>query len=503
MAEELLDDDRFGALPGQSLRTRTARGSLVHAAFLVALNALSLVRGIALAGLLTTSEYGLWGLLLIGLGTVGALAQVGIDDKYIQQDQPDQRAAFETAFTLQAMLMAAFAAALLIGMPVFAAVYGHQDLLAPGLALALATPAFALQAPLWIHYRRMDFVRQRLIQAIDPVVALVLTIALAVAGLGVWAPVIGLVVGAWAMALVAVRTSPYPLRFRYERGSLREYASFSWPLFAAALSYIVLAHAPALAADRELGLAAVGAIALGTSIALFAHRIDQMMTDALYPAICAVKERADLLFEAFSKSNRLGLLWAMPFGVGMALFAGDLVDHVIGDQWDFAVGLIAVFALSAALAEVAFSWTAIMRALGRTRPMAVAGLAQVVVVLAVAVPLLLAEGLTAFAIGNAAAVAVAVAVRLGYLARIFPIARLLAELWRPLVPALAAGGVILLLRAAAPEGRPPLRAAGELALFVALSAALSLVAERRLIAESAGYLRRDASAQAPLAAQAG
>jgi O-antigen/teichoic acid export membrane protein len=464
------------------------------------LNLLFLLRGVALAGLLTTTEYGLWGLLLIGLGTVGALAQVGIDDKYIQQDQADQRAAFQTAFTLQAMLMAAFAAALLIGMPIFAAIYQHESMLAPGLALALATPAYALQAPLWIHYRRMDFVRQRLIQGVDPVVTLVITVALAVAGLGVWAPVIGLVVGAWAMALVAVRTSPYPLRFRYERGSLREYASFSWPLFAAALSFIVMAHTPALVADRTLGLAAVGALTLGVSISVFAHRIDEMMTDALYPAICAVKDRAELVFEAFSKSNRLGLLWAVPFGVGVALFAEDIVDHVIGDQWRFAVGLITAFALSAALAEVAFSWTAVMRALGRTRPLAVAGAVQLLGVVAIAIPLLVTEGLTAFAIGNAAAVALAVAVRIAYLSRLFPLRRLLGALWRPVLPALGAGGVVLALRAVAPDGRGPLRVLAEVALFAALSAALSFVAERRLLAESLGYLRRKPAASAPLAA---
>lgn len=483
-------DGRFHGVPGQGLRSRTARGSLVHAAFLVLLNMMNLARGLALAGFLTTADYGLWGLIMIAFGSVGALAQVGIDDKYIQQDEPDQRTAFELAFTLQCMLMGAFAVMIVIGMPLFALLYGHKEMLAPGLTLALATPAYALQVPLWVHYRRMDFVRQRLIQVVDPVVSLALTIGLAVTGFGVWAPVVGVVAGAWAMALVAVRTSPYRLRFRYERASLRDYASFSWPLFAAALSYIVLAQTPAVVADKTLGLAAVGAITLGTSIAVFAHRLDGMITDALYPAICSVKERRDVLFEAFSKSNRLALLWAMPCGVGLALFAGDFVEFVIGEQWRLAVNLIAIFGLTAAIAEVAFNWTAFMRALGHTRAIAVAVFVQLVAVLAIAIPLLVAEGLTAFAIGNAIAVVLAVCVRLRYLSRLFALREMLTPLWRPVVPAVTAGAVILMLRTAGPVGRGPVRAVGEVALFALLSAALSVVTERRLLKESVGYLRR-------------
>ena len=41
--------------------------------------------------------------------------------------------------------------------------------------------------------------------------------------------------------------------------------------------------------------------------------------------MCAVADRTELLFETFVKSNRLALMWAMPSGLGLALFAPDLV----------------------------------------------------------------------------------------------------------------------------------------------------------------------------------
>ncbi len=53
-----------------------------------------------------------------------------------------------------------------------------------------------------------------------------------------------------------------------------------------------------LVAQRTLGTAAVGAIAVANNISVYANRVDQVVTDTLYPVICSVKDRRDLLLEA-------------------------------------------------------------------------------------------------------------------------------------------------------------------------------------------------------------
>ena len=52
--------------------------------------------------------------------------------------------------------------------PVIAAVYRDHQLLALMASLAYLPIAFALQAPLWVFFRRMDYRRQRSLQAIQP-----------------------------------------------------------------------------------------------------------------------------------------------------------------------------------------------------------------------------------------------------------------------------------------------------------------------------------------------
>lgn len=486
-------DDR---LLGGNLRERAARGALINAAFLGGLNVLGLLKGVVVAKFLTAGDYGIWGLVAVAVGTLLWLASVGVDDKYIQQDHPDQQVAFEIAFTLQTILCGAFMVLMALAIPLFALLYGRPGMIAPGLALIASIPAIVLQTPLWVYYRRMQYGRQRALQMADPLVSFVITIALAIAGWGVWALVVGSICGSWSAAVVVLRWSPYPLRFRYEPGAMREYARFSWPLFLGSGSGVLVMQIPVVVASHALGLASVGAIALAGNISQFANRVDDIVTQALYPAVCAVKDEVELLYESFWKSNRLALLWAAPCGAGAALFAGDLVHLVLGEKWRFAVPLIQAFGLTAALNQVGFNWTAFFRARGETKPIAVANVAWLASALALALPLLLSQGLTAFGWGMAGATAVYVLVRLAYLRRLFRHFDVYGHVLRGVGPAVPAAAAILALRGFDPGGRGVVRVVAEIALFVAIALVVTARSERSLLRESVGYLRARAAAAA-------
>jgi O-antigen/teichoic acid export membrane protein len=488
--ERAIETGRFEARDaGDTLRRRATRGTVVNVVFLVVVNLIGFMKGYVIAAFLAPSEYGIWGLLVITLGTLLWLGQVGLDDKYIQQEHPDQEHAFQVAFTLQAMLCGAFFVFILAAMPLFALLYGRPEIIAPGYVLALSMPAIALQTPMWAYYRKMEYGKQRTLQAINPLVAAVVTIALAIAGMGYWALVIGTLVGSFVAAAVAVRASPYPIRLRYEHGSLRDYASFSWPLFAQSASAVVAAQVSIIVAQHSLGTAAVGAIALASTLSVYANQMNDLVTHAIYPAVCAVKDRTDLLFESFTKSNRMALLWSVPLGTGLALFAPDLVHYVLGDKWEFAIFLIQVVAITAALYQVGFNWSVFYRARGETRPIGVAGVVSLVTTLAVVIPLTIFEGLRGYAFGTAFVAAVSVVLRTYYLARLFPAFRVLGHSARAILPTLPALGVVLAVRNLE-SGRTFTTAILEVVLFVAVTLAFTLVAERALVREFIGYFRR-------------
>ncbi|MEA2308497.1 MAG: hypothetical protein QOG41_340 [Thermoleophilaceae bacterium] len=484
--------ERF-SFPRAELRRRTARGALVNGAFLVVVELIIVAQNVVVARLLSASEVGLYGIVSVTVVTLLALKQVGIDEQYVQQDEADQELAFQRAFTIELVLAGAFALLVAALAPAIAAIYGSWRLAPLMLALAYLPIAFALQSPAWVFFRRMDFVRQRGLQAVVPVATFAATITLVAIGLGVWGLVLGALVGNVLAAAVAIRVSPYPLKLRLHGPSVRKYARFSWPILVAAVAGLVIRQGQVYAFDEKLGLAGAGFITLAITLTQYADRADRAVTATIYPAICAVKDQRGTMTELFVKSNRLTAMWALPFGAALALFAPDLVRWVLGDKWAPATVLLQVLGITTAVHQLGFNWTAFYRAVGVSRPQAVYALACLVAFLAVPVPLLFSSGVKGFAYGMFAVMAAAFGTRAVYVKRLLPDLRLGALIVRSLAPAVAASGGVLLWRLADGGARGPAEAIAQVVLFVAIYAAATYAQERRLLGEVGGYIRPGAA----------
>jgi O-antigen/teichoic acid export membrane protein len=481
--------ERSTATAGDALRTRTARGTLINTGFTVALGGLGLLESFIMARFVTRAQYGVWGVLAVTLATLLWLKQVGVGDKFVQQEEADQELAFQKAFTLELAFTAALIIVLAAAVPVVVIAYRLPQVVAPSAVIALTLLVSAFQAPLWIYYRRMDFARERALAAINPVIGFVVAVTLAALGAGYWAFVGGLAAGAAAASLAAVIRSPYRLRLRYERGTLRSYTAFSGPLLVASGASFVMTWSAMIAAKLDLGIAALGAITLAATITSFSDQVDQLVTGTLYPAICSVRDRLPLLYESFVKSNRLSLMWAIPFGTAIALFSTDLVRFGIGERWHSAVVVLEVCGLAAAINHVGFNWTAYFRAIGRTRPIAIANVSSTAGFLVVGIPLLLLFGLPGFAAALAFQGLVGFVLRAYYLQQLFPGFVFLRHLARSFLPTIPAAALVLLLRAVEPGARTLAIALVELGAYVLVTGVLTWRLESRLLLEAVALVR--------------
>lgn len=493
----VLDPESGDAVPPGELRTKTARGVLVNSGFRIGIAGIGLVRNVGIAAFITASEYGLWALILTTLITLAFLKQVGIGDKYIQQRERDQAVAYQKAFSLELSYTLLFFVVVAIALPIYAlVVFDRPDILAPGFVASLTLIATAFQTPTWIFYRRLEYFRQRSIEAVDPVVTTVAILGLLIAGTGVWGLAIGTLTGAVAGAIAATVASPYPLGFRLDRGALREYFSFSWPLFVGGIGSLLVVQGTVIIGNAALGLAAVGAIGLAGNFARFSSSVEHLLNMTLYPAVCRVQDRRDVLLEVFTTSNRLALVWALPFGIGLALFASDIGEYFLGPSWDEVVPLMQLFGITTGLGAIAFAWGTFYKALGRTRPIAVAGVVSVAVFFAVTVPLMLTVGVIGYGIGMAASTLVLLVMRAHYLRKLFPGFNLFAHAARALAPVLPAVAAVLLVRMI-DVARTPVLALLELCLYAVVVAAMLFVFERRLLKEALGYIRGSGRREQP------
>jgi O-antigen/teichoic acid export membrane protein len=375
--------------------------------------------------------------------------------------------------------------------PVVALVYRDDRLLALMASIAYLPLAFALQAPLWIFFRRMDYGRQRALQAIQPLVSFVVTVPLAVGtDLGVWSIIVGQVAGYVVAVAATVAVSPYRLRLRFDRARTARYVRFSGPILLTVVAAMIVAQGQILAIKLHDGLAAAGYITLAVTLTRYIDRADQIITATIYPAICAIQNQRKALEELYVKSNRATLMWVLPYAAGIVLFAPDLVSFVLGHQWEPAVVLLQGLAVVGAITQLGFNWFSFFRAHGQTRPPAVEAVVGTAAFLAFAVPGLLLDGFDGFVYGRIGAALVALAVRSVLMRRLLGGGRYRALLTPTLPPLAFASGAALLLRVVLWGGRRTLaQAIAELVLFVAVYTVTAVRRERPLLDELLGALR--------------
>lgn len=494
------------AFPRSQLRARTARGVLINALFMGGSEALVLAQGLIVTVLLGPRLIGLYGIVTTTAMTVAALRRIGIDEAFVAQREADQEAEFRIAFSLELAIGACFSLLLLAAAPIVALAYGDGRLLALTAAVAYLPTAFALQAPAWIFFRRMDFLRVRALQAIVPVVTFCVTVPLAAAGVGVWSLVIGPAAGNLAAVLAGLRISPHRLALDLSataRAAFPRYLRFSWPVFAAAVSALAVGQGQMLAFTLDGGLSAAGYITLAVTLTRYADRADHIIATTIYPAICVVRDRIATLREIFLAANRVALMWVLPFCAGFILFSPDLVAFVLGQRWRPAVPLLQGLAGAAAIQQLGYNWFSFYRARGESARQAVEAAAHAGAFLALAVPALLLWGVWGFIAGRLAGALIVAAIRRHYVRRLLGV-ELAAVALRGAAPVALAAVPVLALRALAWSGpRSVAQAVVELALFLTLCAVLTWVAERPLLAQLRAQVRSARAAQPPVASTAG
>jgi PST family polysaccharide transporter/lipopolysaccharide exporter len=475
------------------LRIRTARGIAVNTVALVIVEGLALAQGLIVARILGPRAIGLYGIVSITVMTLIALKQVGIDEAFVAQDEPDQAREFSLAFTLELALAVPFALGIAAAAPVLASVYHDHRLLALTLAFVYLPIAFALQAPTWVFFRRMDFVRQRTLQAVVPLVTFAVTVPLAAAGVGVWSLVIGAFAGNLAAVVLALRASPYPLRLAFDRSTARRYVAFSGSVFVVTLGGLIIGQGQVLAFKLHDGLVATGFLSLALVLTRYANRADMIIAPAIYPVVCALRDRIDSLERMFETAVRASAVWSLGLGAGFVLFAPDLVKHLLGARWAGATLLLQGLAVVAALYQLGFCWIAFARGMGRPGLPAIEAVVAVIVFAGVALPALLLSGRGAFVAAMISQSIAILLVRRVCVPRLLPGVRLeplLARCLWPLVPACAAVGAI---RLASGGGRTLAQAAVELAIFIAVYTAATWERERHLFGELRRSLRPGAA----------
>jgi PST family polysaccharide transporter len=342
-----------------------------------------LVVSVVLARLLTPEAFGVVAVAMTTIVALEVVKDLGTGAAVIQRPSVDQRL-LSSVFYLN--IVAGFVAAglMVVGAPLIAEFFDVP-------ASAPVVRAFALVLAIGgltqVHHALLRrAMRFNVVASIEMTGALtngVVSIALALGGLGVWSMVWGNVAGVALGSVVAwVRSGWTPSRM-FGFGPLREIAGFSAHTAGYNVTTFLLQNTDKLLVGRWLGTAPLGVYSLAQrTISYPLESISRVLMTILFPAFARAQDDNELLRKGYTRAAGAVAFVTLPVMVGAAVVAQPLVETVLHEAWQPLVPLLWFMAPAGALGALLSCVNTLYSAKGRADQMFRWGVASGVFTLA-------------------------------------------------------------------------------------------------------------------------
>jgi teichuronic acid exporter len=338
---------------GFSLKARVARSIFWLAWSRGVLQILAFATTVLVARILVPADYGVMALASVFTGMAAMIAEMGLGRAIVQFHDLDRRE-LDTCFWITLTLAMIAYAALSVGASTIAGWFAVPRLgdVLPVLALVLPLTACSVVSDSLLRKRlALDRISQA--EIIAGVVVLPVTLGCALAGLGVWALVIGSLVGPAARSIVTFAFAPWCPRFRIGGQRAKEVLDFSLTTLGADLLWVLREHADVLVIGKITDQFWVGLYSMAKDLALLpTNKISTAVNQLSAPMMAELQTDIDRMRAMFYRAVRITAAIAIPISAGMALVADDIVAVLLGEKWLRSVPILQLLSVYAAMRSV-------------------------------------------------------------------------------------------------------------------------------------------------------
>jgi O-antigen/teichoic acid export membrane protein len=246
----------------------------------------SVAVGIVLARLLGPREFGTFAVASVALTIMTNVNDLGVSLAIVRWPG-DPRDIAPTVTTISVITSAVLYVGCYFGAPGYSAAMGAPAAteVVRVLSLVILIDGFAT-APIGLLQRNFRADHRTVADQVNVWLGMLLTLALALGGLGAMSLAIGRVVGCLAAVGLLVHLSPEPLRFGFNRREARALLRFGLPLAGTGVIAFAIANVDQLVVGRMLGVTALGFFVLAANLsswpsAAFSEPISQVAPAAL------------------------------------------------------------------------------------------------------------------------------------------------------------------------------------------------------------------------------
>lgn len=323
---------------------------------------------VALARMLSPSEFGVIGMLIIFTGFAQILSESGLNAALIHiQDVTECHRS--TAFWLQMSIAAVLTVIFFFGARPIAAWYS-LPVLSP--LTKLISFVFLIQALGQVHFallsKQFEFYRVAIANVTAVVISGCAAVILAILGYGVWAL-------AWQIiAFAAVNSLFYwiasawrpRLEFSFEAAlELWRYAVYL--LGHGSLNYWVR-NGDNFLIGKFLGAYDLGIYSRAYTLMLLPlNNVSAVIGQVMFPALSKVQHDMPKFIRAYLSATRLIAFVAFPMMAGVSVLSGPVVILLLGEQWADVIPLLRVLSLVGLIQSIVVPTFWVYTALGHTK----------------------------------------------------------------------------------------------------------------------------------------
>jgi O-antigen/teichoic acid export membrane protein len=320
---------------------------------------LRLASSLILTRLLMPEAFGIFGPAMAVMFLLELLSDIGVRPAVVRSPNGDKPEFLGTAWSILLIRSAPFAATIVGVAFVLPAWYDMPAMFGVLLALSARPILIALQNPtLYVLYRRLDYKTPFYLDTLQTIVAVPVTIFLAVKIENVWALVLGLLFGDAIRLLLSHLICPRAPRPQWHRESVRELSHFGVSIFLNTLVYGAWIYFDRLAGPKLITADQMGLYILAWSLAEALDILISRGSEVFYSMLSRKAEGAERQ-AFFRRTARRITLYLIPGIVLAALVAPWVFELLYAEAFHGAAvlfGLLTVRLIMRATGHLQFMY---------------------------------------------------------------------------------------------------------------------------------------------------
>jgi O-antigen/teichoic acid export membrane protein len=341
---------------------------------------LSFISAAVVARKLGPNAYGLMNMAQIAIGLISLFREIGIASAVVQRRHLSP-AFLSSLFWMNAGLGCMASLVCFASAPLFAAFFKEPLV---GSLLQVLSISFALTNVTVIHtgllMREMSFRRLAILEVLSGSASLIVAIAFAYSGAGVWSLVASTITNATISTVgifLLFRWSPSMI---FAWNDIRSIASFSSGLSGFNLVNYFSRNADNLLVGKYLGTGPLGLYQFAYIVMLYPlQNVSQLLGRVIFPALAQMQDDNPRFRQAYLRSCCAIAFITFPMMAGVAAVADPFVRVWLGPKWLPVIGLLQVLATVGMLQSIGTTVGQIYSAKGRTGTMFAWGLGSSIV----------------------------------------------------------------------------------------------------------------------------